>query len=512
MNDTMPLRQIHLDFHTSEHISRVGSDFAVEDFISTLRLGNVNSVTLFARGHHGWCYYPTKVGVPHPHLEHPDLLGDMLKGCRKAGIASPVYLTVQWDEYMARKHPEWRVMSAWNASPHYKGTEPSAMYQLTPSWHTLCLSHSAYVDYLISLGKELISLYDVTGFFMDIVSSHECVCTRCLELMKERGLDPLSQADRKQNDEAVNEDFRSRFSRAMREENPSIRVFYNGGHIHKGKRSILGNYSHLELESLPTGGWGYDHFPISARYADTLGMEFLGMTGKFHTHWGEFGGYKRPEALEYECCQMVSLGAACSIGDQLHPSGRLDEATYRIIAPAYKRIQTLEPYLKNSRYMAEVAILSSEANQFNAAEGFSDVNRADTGAARMLLELHVPFDVLDGEADFSSYRVLVLPDNITMNQSLQEKISSFTNAGGKLIFSGTSCMDEKAEAFMLDTGMIYHGKQGEWDPDYVIFVPIFMLRLYPMPLPMGMRWWKLLWDFTLPMKSFPSIMILGSPS
>ena len=30
--------------------------------------------------------------------------------------------------------------------------------------------------------------------------------------------------------------------------------------------------THLELESLPTGGWGYDHFPLSARYAQTLGM------------------------------------------------------------------------------------------------------------------------------------------------------------------------------------------------------------------------------------------------
>ena len=37
-----------------------------------------------------------------------------------------------------------------------------------------------------------------------------------------------------------------------------------------------------------------------------LGMEYLGMTGKFHSTWGEFGGFKHPNALRAE----VSLAAA----------------------------------------------------------------------------------------------------------------------------------------------------------------------------------------------------------
>ena len=36
-------------------------------------------------------------------------------------------------------------------------------------------------------------------------------------------------------------------------------------------------FSHLELESLPTGGWGYDHFPLSAKYVAGLGLDYLGM-------------------------------------------------------------------------------------------------------------------------------------------------------------------------------------------------------------------------------------------
>ena len=46
------------------------------------------------------------------------------------------------------------------------------------------------------------------------------------------------------------------------------------GHIYKGERERWSYFTHLELESLPTGGWGYDHFPVSARYANTLGLEY----------------------------------------------------------------------------------------------------------------------------------------------------------------------------------------------------------------------------------------------
>ena len=38
-------------------------------------------------------------------------------------------------------------------------------------------------------------------------------------------------------------------------------------------------------------------FPFSARYCQGLGVDYLGMTGKFHGSWGEFGGFKHPNAL-----------------------------------------------------------------------------------------------------------------------------------------------------------------------------------------------------------------------
>ena len=50
-------RQVHLDFHTSEHIKGIGANFNEDEFRQALRVGHVNSITLFALCHHGWCYY-----------------------------------------------------------------------------------------------------------------------------------------------------------------------------------------------------------------------------------------------------------------------------------------------------------------------------------------------------------------------------------------------------------------------------------------------------------------------
>ena len=70
-------RQVHLDFHTSPHIPGIGSKFDKKQFQQALKEGNLTSITVFAKCHHGLCYYPTKVGTMHPELDF-DLTGAKL--------------------------------------------------------------------------------------------------------------------------------------------------------------------------------------------------------------------------------------------------------------------------------------------------------------------------------------------------------------------------------------------------------------------------------------------------
>ncbi|MCR5150988.1 MAG: alpha-L-fucosidase, partial [Clostridiales bacterium] len=339
----LPFRQVHLDFHTSEKIPGIGSAYNEEDFINTLKTGHVNSITVFAKCHHGWSYYPSKVNPIHPNLKF-DLLSAQLKACKKAGIRAPIYISAGYDEKEAVKHPEWIVKPNPDFNPDFS----------FPHYQLLCMN-SPYLNLLIEQVEEVMQLFNPDEIFLDICGERRCYCENCIKGMKEAGLDPESEEDHDKYSIFVYAEYCRKVREAVDKYNSETAVFHNGGNIIRGRRDLVSYESHLELESLPTGGWGYDHFPMSAAYCRNLGKEYLGMTGKFHVSWGEFGGFKHPNALIYETSLSLALGAKCSIGDQLHPCGELNSATYNLIGKAYKLVEEKEPWCDDVSSIADIA-------------------------------------------------------------------------------------------------------------------------------------------------------------
>ena len=91
------LRQIHLDFHTSPAIDGIGEKFDKKEWQEALKLGHVDSITVFSKCHHGYSYHPSKVNETHPGLKF-DLLGAQLEACREIGVRAPVYISAGLDE------------------------------------------------------------------------------------------------------------------------------------------------------------------------------------------------------------------------------------------------------------------------------------------------------------------------------------------------------------------------------------------------------------------------------
>ncbi len=455
-------RQIHLDFHTSPHIPEVGVDFDRRDWQEQLRRGRVNSVTCFSKCHHGWSYHPTQVGQRHPHLKF-DLLRAQFDASKEIGVNVPIYISAGLDNRVSALHPEWREITV---EGRYAGW---ARNVTDAGFHKLCFN-SPYLDYLCDQIREVAALYpNADGFFLDIISQGPCCCRWCLEVMEREGLNPEREEDRRRCAELALQRYYRETTAACRSARPGMPVFHNSGHVLRGRRELLEHFSHLELESLPTGGWGYDHFPLSAKYVSTLPLDFLGMTGKFHTTWGEFGGFKHPNALRYECAAMIALGAKCSVGDQLHPRGRLDPSTYALIGAAYAEVEAKEPWCENVTPVSEIGLLSVEAAQRRDREQ----DAPDVGATRLLLETHHLFDVLDPEADFNHYRLLILPDELTVDEALKRKLDAYLANGGRLLLTGQSGRAPDDRAWAFDLGVEDAGLS-QYQPDYIL--PIRELR------------------------------------
>ncbi|MCX7799711.1 MAG: beta-galactosidase trimerization domain-containing protein [Fimbriimonadales bacterium] len=452
MSVSLPLCQVHLDFHTSEQLADVGSDFDPREFAETLSRAGVRSVNVFAKCHHGWLYYDTALPWRHPGLRR-NLLMEQVRALHAVGIRCPVYVSVGWDELQARLHPEWLEV---HDDGRRDGPPP-----LQPGWHKLDFA-SPYIGVVEEQVRDLLATLgaECDGLWFDILYVGGVHGPWSLARFDDLGWDPADPHRQAAFRSLLLDECCHRLTSCVRELAPDVPVFHNSGHIGPSVRSRLEAMTHLELESLPTGGWGYDHFPIVARYARTLGKPFLGMTGKFLEMWGHFQSYKPVAALEFECLQSLALGGACCIGDQLHPRGRLDEETYRRIGAAFRTVERYEPFIEGSERVVEAAVLHPEL--WDRASRLPD---AAVGAVRMLGEGSVQFDFIDEQADLSGYRVVVLPEGSVLSGPFAERLAGFLRSGGALLTMGAmpGCLGQWPEAPCDVVG------SSSYSPDYLEF-------------------------------------------
>ncbi|MCL2775290.1 MAG: beta-galactosidase trimerization domain-containing protein [Oscillospiraceae bacterium] len=457
----LSFRQVHLDFHTSELIPDIGGQFDKKQFQEMLKVGHVNSINIFSKCHHGWAYHETEKNQKHPNLNF-DLLSEMIDACHEIEVQTQVYISVGLDEKIARKHPDWLLRNkdesvGWNGG------------FMNPGYHLFCMN-SPYFDVILEQCKEVASKFkDTKGLWLDIVAPRVCYCQNCVKILRGEGKDPRDDNAVKELGERTYKKYYTEMNRTIHDINPELRIFHNSGHFPIGRRDLIFANTHIELESLPTGGWGYDHFPTSARYVHGLGLEFLGMTGKFHTSWGEFGGFKHPNALKYEVALSIANGAKCSIGDQMHPEGFLDRATYELIGVAYSEVEKVEEYCDDAESVADIALFCDEAyiSEYTAIrrQGNFGVPAFTSGVSRMMLEGKYLYDIIDIDSDISKYKLVILPDRVCVDDKLKAKLDRFISNGGKILASGLSGTDVNKQEFLFDFGAKFEGKN-EYQPCY----------------------------------------------
>ena len=432
-------RQIHLDFHTPPDCENIGVNFDPTEFAHTLKSAHVNAINIFSKCHHGYAYYPTQVGTIHPHLKF-DLLGEQIEALHQADIRCPIYYSIIWDELAAAQNPGWVVVN----KDGTVASRPPLSHIM--AWTSLDYS-SGYFDYVIGQVEELCSSYDVDGFWFDICWAQANYSPWGLRQMRQAKVDI-------EDDQAVwayarqqQLEFFEKLSQFVYDKTNNASVFFNGT-MNPAMREVTPFMTQLEIESLPTvGHWGYLHYPIMARQARTYGKDILGMTGRFHGHWGDFGGLKTVDQMQYECGTIVAAGGKISVGDQLHPSGKLDPAVYRMVGQAFEHIEALEPWLVDAKPTAEVGILATTMLDEKADLHYSHETE---GIAQIFLETGIQFDIIDTQATFDDYPTLIVPNQATFGDEVVSKLKVYLENGGRLILSGTALLDSDTGEFQLE--------------------------------------------------------------
>ncbi len=416
----LSFRQIHLDFHTGPAIPDVGDHFDAERFADTLAAAKVDSVTLFAKCHHGHIYYESGSPARHPSLSRP-LLEEQIAALRARNIRTPIYLSVQCDEFAANTHPDWIAV---NPDGTRVGRKPfsNAPY----AWQILDMA-SPYSDYLSGQVSEVLERFGpVDGLFFDMCWDQPSVSKWALALMREWDLDPEDEAHRAQYAHRLAHQYMERYTTQIVAQQRDLPLWFNSrplSCVPEEKRFL----THVEVEALPGGFWGYMYFPIHIRLVKNFGLPLIGMTGRFHKSWADFGGLRAGPSLLHDCAQALAHGAACSVGDQLHPSGRIDRAVYEVIGEVYRHVKRCEPWVREAVPPKEIAVL------FRDPAAHSQAALVHEGVTRALTQLHYQFVFLLVEDRWEEYPLVIIPETIERTEDLNRRMEACISAGGGIL-------------------------------------------------------------------------------
>ena len=457
INEPQPSRQVHLDFHTSEYIPGIGEKFDKVQFQNALRTGHVNQINIFAKCHHSWCYYPSKVGDVHPNLKF-DLLGAEIDACHEIGVVCPIYFSVGRSEHDADMHPEWCARKSDGSFISYDFNTKPTDDKPFGGWRGMCpTAGGPYHELIKKQVQEICEKYPVDGFWFDIYGQI-CYCENCFKRMKNEGIDIHNRDEVIKSTTLAYKRHMKELRDLIEKYHPKATVFFNNtthvGNNPKFVYRIFDMNTHQELEDLPTVWGGYDKLPLGAKFHLGEGYAVVAMSGKFHKAWGEFGGFKHPDAIKYEAAAMISNGVSCNFGDQLHPSGEMDIETYRNIGEAYKYVEKIEKYGLGGIPYSKTGIWLTLNNA------------ADLGVVNMLLQTHNDF-VVANENNLDKLDAVIIPSHPTLDEIQAKKINDWVKKGGKLIVFGKGGLDKSGSKFLLDVGADYLGESG-YQFDYTV--------------------------------------------
>ena len=468
-----PKYALFFDNHTMAKCPDVGADFNAEEFAGRIHDCGTDFVGFAAKCNQGFCYYDTAIGIKHPSLKR-DMFGEMVAACQSKNIAVTAYFNCGLSNEDAIRHPDWNTVDLKGEILH------PDIYELgwvSPYIRTMCVN-SPYRDYLISLIIEVAHKYPVAGFLLDSFNGFPCICPACVREMKERGINWEDTGEIQKFARfsvlRLAEDIKSAVNKISKE----YLLYFLGISYEDNVR--IGSY--LECECLPTyPGWGYDYLPIMSHHLRTLtGDErpILNMTGRFYA-WGDFGSLRPQAAIEYDLFYGIANGMRPNIGGHIHPRGSTQGAIFDRIQAIYSKMQLNEEWYSEAVNLVDIGVISP-----------GEVNKTPPmiGVTRMLSELKMQFNIINADADFSQYRLLILPDEVLLTPQTAAKIKTFLGDGKAVISTGYSGLDLAKNKFVqeMEWGIKYMG-ECKFDPVFFQPMPQLANGLPEIPLALYKR-------------------------
>ena len=403
-------RKIHKLYVSPQWAGQQGAKFDAAQYADYLADTAVDCLELYCKDHHGTCYYPCSLGMPHPR----NILGELLPELKKRDIRLIAYVSICFDNYALGIHPEWRMVN-------YLG-DP---YKLRPFYMaSIC---SPYTDFVLQQIDELASTYADDGFWLDIIPLARDV-RQDIWMIAPHPIPDYSFYAQRAYEAATGEQLPLR---PTPDEADGIFEFMTAQVDDFLERAYALIRRHLPDAIVTYNAAGAPGDPVDS--ADLISIEGRApnyVRQSFNARWAKTRG--KPS-------EILTAGAT-------------DQAQFDGFGQVFRPVLEIEPWLRDASGVSDIGLVfapkpRTASNLWgimqDGAEAFHDA----------LLDMRLQYDIIQFDADLSQYQLLILPDQAALSDEELDKLRVYVREGGKLLASGCSALWDETGKRRADFGL-----------------------------------------------------------
>ncbi len=425
-----------------------------------LKAVGADIVAVYAANQFSVAYYPSKVWPMHPNLKGRDYFGEVSSRLKAQGQKVIGYIN-----WLESRHPEWYVVPVGEKRQEEfplvswaQPDNPDWRVQKVPGgkWRFACIN-SPRREQVLAVAREIIEGYHPDGFHLDMFFNDcVCVCDYCrpsLERIcgtKDITMDAIYAHWR----EFV--DWRNECSASLVGE-VSAMLRENGVFAaHNGQNPLWLS---------PMYGFDKNLLPHLDPYVSEIfyDLHAADLTMRWHQAIGKPSCMLVTGTSPYHAhlsipLQAWQVSAACAKANGCSILGPCGVGAYPDTTSSKRLLDTvrqgLDFFMEDADLhdgalpAAKVALVFSWATRKYFREGRLDWSQELDGWSRMLIEEHIPFEIVVAEnvasaEDLQRYDLVILPNTAFVSDGFCAAMTAYVRAGGHVLATGeTSLGDE----------------------------------------------------------------------
>ena len=452
-------------------------DRIVAELVAT----GVDIVAIYAANQFGIAYYPSAIWPQHPGLQGRDYVGDLVSRLRQQG--KRVLLYINW---LDSKHPEWNVVPlgadparvraagplvAW-ADP----SQPEGRVQDLPGGHwQLPCANSPKREQVVALAREIVERYRPDAFHLDMFFNNTpCVCPFCRpHLERLCGTSEITLQTLGAHWPAYIDWVAERSAALMADLSAVLRehgVVAAHNAFAPLYQPAIGGVGEAWLDSLDV--WTSECFDaflvpgsdlntssINVRWQQAIGKPSWMLRTSTSSHYSHWPIAPAKWQVYTAACKANGVKAFGPCGIGARPDTTSAASLLANVKGAFDMVMEDADLDAGAVSASRIALVFSWATRkyFDGARSISEPRWSQelNGWARMLIEEHLPFDIVTAEnvasADhLARYDLVILPNTAHLGEAFCTAVREYVRTGGRLLATAETSLGDNRGARHAD--------------------------------------------------------------